>query len=286
MENGFNNIFQAELRGNQVVSVQSLVATLRSWLPKLTLLFTGDGLWIRSATASVACAILLNRVDYFDELAIAPPNTSLSVPVLTHELDAVLGASASSSAPVRISVRADDLSHLHVETAGDFCERAVVHVCEQHPPHASGDLLPPELEGVPQFVAPGLRSTTNTLAPKALQRALRNHRGQLVRLTYLDHSGRVMISSEYGGNPRQTELGGAGVATVSDQDEPRTYLAGMLSSLLKLYTPLDAPHFRVDRVCGPKAPLQLLGAIGHFSYVRIFLTDKTFTFDTSSSPAV
>lgn len=298
------NIFDATTlpTGPDLPSLATFIAHVRAFLPKLTLSINPDGIWIRSTTAVVSAQCFFAALDYFAEFRLSPHHPVIEIPILTHELDAVLssfisGAEAASHAMIRLQVRAADLAHLHVSTsstATGTLERAIVRVCKPHPPYASGEWLPPALLPLPRLLSaeiypvgpdvPTLLSTRNTVSPKVMIRTLRAHKAQRVNIT-LHSGGRLLVASEYGGNARQSELGGWGAARESSAPEiadgPRVYLSGLILALLKTLARVDASRFRIDRECGPGTPLQLLTTLGHVSYIRFFVADSSFTFDTS-----
>tara|TARA_Y100000034_G_C6713879_1_gene315459 strand:+ start:128 stop:598 length:471 start_codon:yes stop_codon:yes gene_type:complete len=136
--------------------------------------------------------------------------------------------------------------------------------------------------------APALFSTRNYVTAKNVMRILRAHKAQRINLK-IDRCGRLIISSEYGGNARQSQLGGWNSDEQpgwggTDDDEPRTYLSGLLIALLKIFSHVDATRFRFDREFDAddnRTPLQILATLGHISYIRFFICDASFHFDTS-----
>ena len=165
-------------------------------------------------------------------------------------------------------------------------ERAFVRLSDPHPPFAAGAVVPPGLEMLPRLLlaqagAPALCSTLHGISPKNLTRTLRSHKSQRVALAYMENAA-LLIGSEYGGNARQSEIGGYGAQSVLGiASEGRTYLSGLLISILKIYTGVDSSRFRIDREEDDEAPLQILASLGHASYIRFYVPDSRFTFTTT-----
>lgn len=282
------NIFECEWlpEHGALPSLLALVSNLRSFLPKLTLVLNAHGLWIRSTTAALSIQAFFSIVDYFSIFMV---EGVLEIPVLTHELDAILSALAAghpTGGVLSMWMAKDDMAHLHIAAKlSNSTERAFVRVSEQHAPFAAGALVPSSVEPLPRLLLtqPGcnvLCSTLHSVSPKNLTRTLRSHKAQRVALAFMAN-GALLVASEYGGNARQSEIGGFGAHQVlGAASDGRTYLSGLLISLLKIYVGVDSSRFRLDREEGDETPLQILATLGHASYMRAYVPDSQFTFST------
>ena len=280
--------------------LHAFITNTRAFLPKLTLSVNNHGIWIRSTTAALSVQCFFSALDYFQSFYISPEHPVLQIPILSHELDAVLSpltATSDSSSMVRFEIRASDHAHLHVSTAHHHTsERAMVRICKPHPPYASGEEVPGILTALPRLLSPEiypvdphtpiLFSTRNFVAPKQLLRIMRAHKATKINLN-IERCGRLIISSEYGGNARQSEIGGwsvDGATNEQAQDGPRTYLSGLIMALLKIFVRVDSTRFRIDRERDEEerqTPLQILATLGHVSHIRFFICDAAFHFTTS-----
>lgn len=279
--------------------LHAFITNTRAFLPKLTLSVNNHGIWLRSTTAALSAQAFFSALDYFQSFYISPEHPILQIPILSHELDAVLSpltATSNSSSMVRFEIRSTDRAHLHVSTTHQHTsERAMVRICTPHPPFASGEELPGILLSLPRLLSPEiypvdpqtplLFSTRNFVAPKQLLRIMRAHKATKINLD-IGQCGRLIISSEYGGNARQSEIGGwtmSGDTTEQVHDGPRTYLSGLIMTLLKIFVRVDSTRFRIDREHHEEehTPLQILGTLGHVSHIRFFICDSAFHFTTN-----
>jgi hypothetical protein len=285
-------------------TLATFLSHTRAFLPKLKLLVNPDGIWVRSTTAALSTQCFFAAIDYFATFYLSADHPVIEIPILSHELDAVLspltsGAECAASM-VHFEIRTNDNAHLHVSTSSSngSVEHAIVRVCKPHPPFTAGDQVPESVAALPRLVThdiyrldptmPVLNSTRNTISPKILIRTLRAHKAQRVNIT-VERCGRLIIASEYGGNARQSQLGGwTGEHTSNpDEESPRTYLSGLLLAMLKSVSRIDASRFRIDRECGAigqsEYPLQLLCTLGHVSYIRYFVCDSSWHFNNTTS---